>query len=275
MGITSIRVVDFAGDAEAGVSRRLVEELRTWAVTGRYSVDVFHHRIRSRIEFEQFILMTLESCLAKNEVPILHFEGHGDRDGIEIDRREQVPWHDFYEMLRVINIATRNHLLVTMATCQSAWSFLQVKLHRECPVGALIGPVENVSVAEVEGGFQAFYKALIHDGNLKGCLEALNSHVQSSTNEFAMLDAEDLFNSAVDDYMNKHCRGAIRRERLDNLVTRAVEDGIDAKMPLPVIRKHAKEHLWADPEPRMREWFNRFMMIDRYPENAARFTFNA
>ena len=125
--------------------------------------------IKSLLALAQKPLLLVETVFDKlylaEKVPSPKYVSHsnwrkylyeiGNKDGIEIDGKELVPWKDFYDLLRPINIATKNNLLVTLAACKSAWSWVSVPLSEECPVCAIIAPVEDVSVGEVEEEIQA------------------------------------------------------------------------------------------------------------------------
>jgi hypothetical protein len=57
--------------------------------------------------------------LAGGIYPLLHFEAHGNRIGLEVgkgDRQVIVKWQEIADELRKINVLTRNNLMVSVAT---------------------------------------------------------------------------------------------------------------------------------------------------------------
>jgi hypothetical protein len=128
---------------------------------GRVSISSSHVRIGNSLDLECLFQRIVERCHIEREVPILHFEAHGSREKIYIGESGSFIWSDFLELLRAVNVATRNNLLVTMAACKSAWLSLSVAPDRPCPFCLLIAPIEDVSIGEVEDGFQDFYRTLL------------------------------------------------------------------------------------------------------------------
>lgn len=274
MAINSLRVLDLTPPSEPNVGKRLADDIPLWSSIGRVNISSSYVRIGNRIDLECLFQRIVESCHIQREVPILHFEAHGCRDKISVGESESLIWSDFLELLRAVNVATRNNLLVTMATCKSAWSSLSVAPDRPCPFCLLIAPIEDVSIGEVEDGFQNFYRTLFANYDIDGCLEALNARIVSPGNAFVAVDAEDLFLGAAKAYVEKLCCGATRQKRLENLVSRAVVGGITKRTPLPGIRKKLRRELWADPGTYLKPFFEKFMMIDQFPENESRFRFD-
>lgn len=274
MAINALRVIDLTRPAEPNVGKRLADDIPLWSSIGRVGVSSTYDRIGSTAALRHLINRVVSHCETQHEVPILHFEAHGSTKAIRIGEADSLSWMAFLELLRTVNVATRNNLLVTMAACKSAWLTLSVAPDKPCPFCLLIAPIDDVSVGEVEGGFQDFYRTLLANYDMNGCLTALNARVVSSENAFVAVDAEELFRDVARAYIEKHCTGKARQRRLERLVSRAVDAGLTTETPLRDVRKNFRRQLQADPETSLRANFETFMMIDRFPENKQRFVFD-
>ena len=274
MTINSLKVIDLTPLSELNIGRRLAEDIDGWSRIGRSNILSSYEKVGSRSDLEGIFQGIIKSCQIQREVPILHVEAHGCKEKIYIGDSESLPWSDFLELLRAVNIATRNNLLVTMAACKSAWLVLSIVLDRPCPFCLLIAPIEDVSVGEVEDGFRDFYRTLLANNDMNGCLPALNARIVSFGNAFEALDAEVLFREAAKGYVETFCSGAKRQERLEKLVSRAVAGRITKTIPLPKFRRILRRELRTDPETYLKPFFDMFMMIDQFPENKNRFEFN-
>lgn len=271
MGINALRVIDLTAPSELNVGKRLADDISLWSSLGRVGVASSYHRIGGIVALRDLIQRVVWQCGIQCEVPILHFEAHGSTEAIRVGETESLNWREFLELMRTVNVATRNNLFVTMAACKSAWLTLSVAPDKPCPFCLLIAPINDVSVGEVERGFQQFYRTLLANYDMNGCLTALNDCVVSPENAFVAVDAEELFHSAASAYVEKLCSGKARQRRLEKLVSRAVVSGVTREIPLPDVRRNFRQKLQADPETSLRPIFEKFMMIDLFPENGRRF----
>jgi len=106
-------------------------------------------------------------------LPILHFELHGSEHGLVLKNGDHVLWKELQEYCRLINIKTKNQLIITLATCwgSSIWEMIDIGV--PAPYWGYIGPREKIGVGDVMLDFGEFYDCLLTEQSWDKALERL------------------------------------------------------------------------------------------------------
>ena len=213
----------------------------------------------------------LDSLENGGQIPFIHLDSHGDRDNIRLPNGSSLGWDVIFDQFRKINIASRNNLFVASSACESAYAYkAAAHITKECPVLGLFAPAMIVSAGEVQDGFDAFYKNLLLEHNLQKASNAFKDATNSK--RFVPISSQTLFVKVAFYYLTKHCMGAGRRRGQEELLTI-----VKQKTNIPLnkeTRKKVKEFKKSQAVNLCR-FHKKFMMIDKYPENAERFVFDA
>ncbi len=201
-------------------------------------------------------------------IPMLHFDGHGLQDRMQFSDGSEVPWRDITQQLRAINVATRNHLVVSSGSCFGAWLYDKTDLDAPAPVFGLVATMRTVPAGDVDRGFRIFYRELFRTFEFARAYNQMMEGVENKV--FGHVFAPDFLETVVRGYIVDFCMGEGRRFRAEALVTKAVERG----MPLAQARKMVREGLRKPQAPALERMGKHFLMIDRYPENQERFPVN-
>jgi hypothetical protein len=138
-------------------------------------------------EIELYELLTrIEADVAnKLQLPFIHFEMHGNTEGIELEQA-LVSWKELTEYLRAINVATRNNLMLSFATCYGNEIHRLIDFSDRAPFFGFIAPVASVSFPTIKSGFDAFFNVLFTGGGVIEAHKALNN--ECSGDEYFVLD---------------------------------------------------------------------------------------
>lgn len=121
------------------------------------------------------ILHQLTQDATAGTIPLLHVECHGDPlDGLEFENSSTLSWESVSEALRPLNIASKFNLLAVFSACFGAHFLGQMEAIQPSPCWCLVAPTERVDVAEVMGGFRAFYSALFNDNDMGSAVRAIS-----------------------------------------------------------------------------------------------------
>lgn len=203
--------------------------------------------------------------------PIVHIESHGDMSGIYLANGDLVGWNDVAPVLTEINIASRMNLLVVAAMCHG-WHMISVlRPIARTPAFAIIGSEAEVPAALLLEAMQRFYRTLLGPGNdLRAALAHANLGVAREDWEFVMEGAELWMCRIFKHYTLQHDTEDGRLRRVNQIVTALTRDlGGDLDTTMRV--RTEIDAALADTE----QWFefyrHRFLLLDMFPENAARF----
>jgi hypothetical protein len=137
-------------------------------------------------------LSAVKDSILEGHLPVLHFEMHGNSNGLELESDELVSWFELGNYLRVINTAMNNTLVVVLAACFGIEIGTQVMPMFRAPFRCAVAPMEAVSRGVIEEGFDDFYDMLPR--SLPDAIRALNNYSDDSA--FRYLDITELFDLA-------------------------------------------------------------------------------
>ena len=201
--------------------------------------------------------------------PILHLEMHGDEDGISFSDGSRLAWPALASNLRPINGQSRNNLILVMAVCKG-YHLLKgafVDILAPCPYWGLVGAEVDLTEAQIEKSFEAFYLTL-HQGNGRTALAAFAA---ASGNSFLFASAEQVFAYAFHAYVTQKGSARARLDRVEALVSGLIEAGMSTKH-ITNVRRRLKAEVRLEGQQLHYERLRReFLWIQPFPEIAPRF----
>lgn len=145
---------------------RLMEELEiNHKISG--GLPVFHQETSGVGDFLVFLEDVFSGCKYKYHRPVLHVECHGcEKRGLRfVDG--YLSWSLFGKKLRDINFATKNNLIVTMATCYGLNAYWEsLRYDRLCPAWYVMAPQRKAKSGDLSDFFGKFYGVLSNTNNM-------------------------------------------------------------------------------------------------------------
>jgi len=131
---------------------------------------------------------------------VIHLEMHGseDKDGLILSDNSFISWEEIVDLLRIININTKNNLYITMATCFGRYMFKGVSDKKKSPYSGYISASKKVIVDEILDDFTMIYETLIANGNL------VHSYLEldKKGSNFFYMDSETTFEKNFEAFKN-------------------------------------------------------------------------
>jgi hypothetical protein len=195
---------------------------------------------------------------------VLHLETHGSPQGLGSCAAEFIPWADLKAPLAAINMASRLNLLVLVQACNGDDLMAVVQPGDRAPFWGFIGPSRPVTVAEVNGSNEAFYRELFKSNDGGPAWQAMNASVTKGDSPFTCLRVEEMFRAVFRAYYREQCSEAMLAARLKRMIRAAKDAGLpprDAEL-----NQQLRDH---------RSYFNhareQFFLHDIWPKNVSRF----
>lgn len=179
----------------------------------------------------------------KGRMPFLHFEAHGQENGMVLQSGDFISWQDLALFLRRINVATQHNLVISFATCFAGQIYTELDLDKRAPFFAFVGPFTEVSEHEVENGFINFFDSLLTSAGMVQSLIRLN---EGCTIEpiFRFMDAETAAFEAYERYKEGFSNADGFRGKVLELMGEALRDlRVRQTVTIPVLRQNMIEHL--------------------------------
>jgi len=177
-------------------------------------------------------------------LPYIHFEVHGCKDGLEING-ELVHWGELKKSLLSINLAVKNNLFISVASCYGAYIFKILNLKEPCPFFGFIGPENEIFEEELEVNFSAFFESLLKENSFDAAIENLNSTVglKNGKTKYAFMSCYGLFDLQAAEFSDAVKSSKGRNLLINQAISSIVERNTSPDLSINQIRQEAKELL--------------------------------
>lgn len=225
--ITSLR------DNEVGVTRRVLDDLEPLCKSRHLPFEQFTPATASEL------LTALDAIAAQANhgmLPIIHFDTHGSSDdGIQIVQSgEYVGWAKIAEKLRVINRITGNNLCVVSCACFSFQVVSELDINKTSPFFMLLAPEQEIAAGDIETNIVSFYHDVLDREDI------VTAHERWFPEVLRLFHCEKMLAIVLAKYVNNVGLGRQREKRKEELVTRALNDGVPRnRQNLRRLRKRA------------------------------------
>lgn len=199
--------------------------------------------------------------------PIIHFELHGSKEGIQVSNNDIITWDEIQFRLTELNFITKCNLFITMATCYGGYIYSVIKPNLRCPFWGFVGPFETVYGDEVLENYGAFYDEFIQSLDFNKAVIALNNSNLNGKSTFKFYNTEYAFKIAYENYEKKYFTEEIVEKRLNAGLTEAKKHDELKNWSDDAIKKSLK-FLMVDSKDLLKEnMMSNFFMWDIFPEN--------
>ena len=194
-------------------------------------------------------------------VPLVHLECHGSPEGLQFADKSFLTWLEVKDAVTPLNIATRLNLIFVISACHGMAFASAVYVTDPAPVYAFIGPSRDMPAQELLTGFLAFYDRYLRTRSSEEGVQALRQTAEQGA--FIVLSSRTIFRTVIEGLQQRQRNYDALAERARGLQVRARARGIEIDLGKTIA---------ALGDPGWDEYFRQtFFMIDRYPQNDARF----
>jgi hypothetical protein len=196
-----IYVIESTPTNERQTGKELFNDLLNRA-TDQYDWFMCSYKyVETREQLFRWLATIRRDVLAGGIYPLLHFEAHGNRIGLEVgkgDRQVIVKWQEIADELRKINVLTRNNLMVSVATCYGSYIFQGIDPGQRAPFFGFVAPLEEINSDEIIGGYYEFYERIIRTKEFDQAVLALRGGVDGAPIRFTYQHCEAAMRFAMD-----------------------------------------------------------------------------
>lgn len=199
--------------------------------------------------------------------PIIHFELHGSKEGIQVSNNDIITWDEIQFRLTELNFITKCNLFITMATCYGGYIYSVIKPNLRSPFWGFVGPFETVYGDDVLENYSAFYDEFIQSLDFNKAVKALNNSNLNGKSRFKFYNTEYAFNVAYESYEKKYLTEEVVEKRLNAGLLVAKKHDELKNWSDDAIKKSLK-FLMVDSKDLLKEnMMTNFFMWDIFPEN--------
>ena len=229
--------------------------------------------INSKLEFLN-LFETVKTEIKENKIiPYFHFEIHGNKNGFFLKSNEQVNWIELHHRLMELNMLVKNNTWLSLATCFGAYIYSIVKPTDRSPFYGYIGPWEEIDIRDIPMSYERFFETLLENFDIKEAVKALNLSNPHKPIDYKIYDSNSVFQRVFDKYETDFYKEPRFSERLEQIANDGINDPRNEGLNLTreFFIDNAKGILLNEKEDIRNRYFEKFHMIDLYPENRERF----
>jgi hypothetical protein len=203
-GFNKIYIIDSLNDNEPQTGKNLFEDLirrKTTTSDKLYSefikVSNKHELVKTFLEIEKLVF--------KGYGPFIHLEVHGSskKNGLVLKSGELFKWEELSFFTRKINVATKNNLVISLATCYGAYFIEQIRLNDAAPFNGCVVSASKLTVDEVEVRFNSFFDTLLSSFDFDLAVKNLNE-IAGLPYTYRFIVSETLFEEICEIFLKEN-----------------------------------------------------------------------
>jgi hypothetical protein len=129
---------------------------------GRENISSEYHQFTSITQLFDTLKHIETECLTKGLKPFVHFDCHGNGDGIAVITNgvngELVQWAEILDQFIAIYRASNQGLVVCMSSCNGFHISRMVAMGKACPFDQLSGSLKKIPFGKSLQAYRLFYK---------------------------------------------------------------------------------------------------------------------
>ena len=221
-----------------------------------HQLEIVFKRVEDKKSLFKLLDDITEQLKKDGKIPVLQLDTHGGVDGIELSNGEQIRWKELRPIFTEINRVSRCNLLLVFSMCDGAHflSELAKIAGQRCPCAAMLGAIDRVYYPQLLLALQVFYKTLLQTGEFEASVMTMNLETDSSL--YIPLNAYDIY--------LKLQSGFIHQTVAPQLLDALVKQGLFSRESIKREFESPGSGFWSSTR-------DRFLMLDLFPENKARF----
>lgn len=264
--IHKIIIIQSLREDDLKTGSRLEEDVDTFISAFNINITVEIKNIENKQELIGLLNEIKSDIKRKREIPLLHIEAHGNKDGLELTNGEFLSWQELKLYLIAINIETRFNLFIVLAMCNGAYFLDALKIDDRSPCVGMLAPIKPVYPTPLLSTFINFYKKLFKTADIFKSAIHIN---QENNPEESVYFCTSAYH---------HCEEVMKKLKENTLSKKAIREDAktlyrqakkDKLSPLPSIGAITRMMQKKSPE-FMKEMEDHYLMFDLFPENRNR-----
>ena len=214
-----VYVIESLPDGERLTGKELYEDIIQRKIEQK-GFEIHHQlfTVDTSADFFETLKFINEDVTENGFHPIIHFEIHGDEDGLGLKSGDLVKWGELTDILRKINLGSNNNTFLSLATCYGIYIFKSIKPFLTSPFWGTVSSPDGILPSKALAGFQSFYETLLEDGDFNAAVVSLNKEYDESKTTFFLRNTQYVFQKAIENLES--------RNFTDELINIMVEEGL-------------------------------------------------
>lgn len=190
----NIHIIQSLYSGEIKTGDNLYEELKQLQYEGCSEDFKFElTKVENKNEFTNILREIELETLNDNYVPIIHIECHGTIDGLSFVSDEECSWGELFSLLRPVNIACSNLLLVNLSCCNGDAIIRNIEPKERAPFRAVIAHIGIAKPENLQITWTNFYREYFNSEKRNG--RGLCELIWDTSKEFIYYNQDVIFDA--------------------------------------------------------------------------------
>ena len=187
-------IIDSLGPNEFQSGEKLFEDLKLKKYLNN-SFLVYFKKISNLEALDEALNWIKNQIHLKLIYPLIHFEAHGNDNGMQVNKYQSIEWEDVLCRLRELNTLLINNLIVSMSMCKGASLIYKIDYYDRAPFKVLIGPDFSLNAGELYEGFYSFYDSFFFGYNFNKAFEIMSMNIEKMNGDLVMITSSTCFDT--------------------------------------------------------------------------------
>ncbi len=152
--------------------------------------------VSNKEDFFDVLQKIIQVAKTENKFYFLHFEAHGNDEGISMKNGEQITWPELLPKIQELNIFYKNNLSVHLAVCNGNSFLRAINPIERSPFAFIIGSFETIYNNDILTAFEVFYTNFFSDFNIVNAFEKMRKISEKS--DFSIISAWHIIDLVIE-----------------------------------------------------------------------------
>lgn len=175
-----IAIIQSLYDDEKQTGKELHDTTIKYIKYSRPFLESNLYDVSTKTELFDVLSEIIKIAKEENKFFFLHFEAHGNNEGIGVKNGEEITWFELLPIFRELNILYKNNLTVHLAVCEGNSLVRAIDPLDRSPFAFIIGSFEPIYNHDILNAFEVFYKNFFNDFDVVNAFQKMKEASQKS-----------------------------------------------------------------------------------------------
>lgn len=223
-----VAVIQSLPDKETQTGRKLYEEILKYISFKKTYIENEFFDITDKSDFFSVLKEINEKAVNENKFYFLHFEIHGNNNGVVLKNGDSISWRKLLPYLISLNLFYKNHLSLYLAVCKGLDIAGNVLHTDRAPFSYAIGSFSKVYTDDILKGFEIFYDCFFTGFDISIALTKMNNSLCKS--QFTLISCWNII-----EILEKIEKENNTKEKVLTLLSKAFSQEINSNKSIEII----------------------------------------
>ncbi|KQK26038.1 hypothetical protein AR438_10685 [Chryseobacterium aquaticum] len=209
-----VAIIESLKTSDKKTGKELFETTLKYIKFEKQFLDNEYFEVRDKDSFFKTLDFLYDNAKNRNKFYFLHFEIHGDRDGIKLQNGEEVDWSEILPYFEKINVLYKNTLSIYLAVCEGNALLRKVNPFSRSPFAFILGSFFVINERETLYAFEQFYTTFFKEFKIIEALEEMQKVAGES--DFTLISSNHIINELLE-FEKKHSDKKLLLDKVEEL----------------------------------------------------------